>query len=117
MSRKPKAPKPKVEYRLRCADETHRSHRYGRPTREKAEKAAVQNNDPATIYGQPVEDFIGSHKTCAPWRVEARVISPWENVEEAEELAAMLVADWWDWGGDVPPELPFVPGVVLTEER
>jgi len=47
-----------------------------------------------------MEAFVGSHAACYPWSVEARVVSPWEHWSDAEELASMLVADWWSWETD-----------------
>lgn len=88
--------KPKVEYRICCAafglDATHREHAYSKGDREKAEKAAAKNNvDPVLL------DPVPAHRGCLPYRVEARVVTPWEIPGGAVELAEMLIADWWAW--------------------
>ena len=92
--------RPKIEYRIVCADG---AHSYTKPNREKAEKAAAHNT--TTPYGNKATEPIPAHRGCAPWHVEARVVCPWEPADDAEELAAMLTKDWWPSSGTLLREI------------
>ncbi len=100
-----KVPKPKVEYRIVCAryhesrgaDAIHRSHAYGKSTLEKAEKMVLWNNEHEKVFR---DNPVPSNQGCLPWTIEARVVTEWEPLAAAEELAVMLERDWYD-----PPEL------------
>lgn len=108
---KPK-PKPEVKYRIVCArfhesrarDAIHREHAFEKSELKKA-VAMVEWNNSAPVFTNPAPDKVG----CLPWSIEARVVTPWEPWQEAEELAAMLERDWWDWS-DEPAEPSTVPG-------
>jgi hypothetical protein len=76
----------KFEYRLICADPTHKMHRYhAGVSLPKAMKKAQANNadpvcDPATC--------VPMNRTCRPWRIEARFVTEWTDEIDHLEMAS-----------------------------
>ena len=71
-------PKPKVEWRITCAQfgkgRRHRSHAWERTSLPKAEKAAIDNAELAAR--------VEYRQDCEPWKIQTRVIPPWGDHEQ-----------------------------------
>lgn len=71
----------KEQFRLLCADEAHNFHTYY----YKSRTTALDH-----LEGQNQVWSEGSYReTCWPWRIERRVISPWQLDMTQEQLAEL----------------------------
>ncbi len=80
--------KPKLEHRIVCAkhgERGHSSHAYPKRDLAKAQQDVIDANHRAEV-GKT--DF---YRGEAPWTVERREVSPWENIDKviAREVAVI----------------------------
>jgi len=79
--------KPTVQYRIVCAkhgnDLGHMTHAYPKTSREKANQAVIDADHQSEMLSarsaQRAGDYYGGE---APWRVQRREVSVWEDSDE-----------------------------------